>query len=450
MIRRTIERAAHLWRRTSNPTIQRTINQSNALLNEQPVEYPNQLRNRRSFHQSIKSTIKQLTNTPSAIQSSDQSSLDRPQFVESSMSIPALLLIGGVTYIAASLICLYFPSILAPILDEPINPSNDQSNSHSIKRPKLKNMSHLRYGAHRGGGCERVENTIDAFDHALSCGCTLLELDVRLSRDRQVVVTHDGDVIRTTGRSGQVGQFDYDDLPINQSVLPSPPPFSTPGTMTRHVVDAQPGSEQHNHAYQMPLLDTVLERYPQSIINIDCKDDSLELADAIADLIDKHDAHDRVIVGSMHQRAMDRISERLPNATKFFNPKSVFRLYLRYATGLLPFTRLEYDALEIPYITREFKAQVKHMAAAKVGERVAEMTVDALAWFMLRPSFIRHLQQRGVPVIVWVINSEDEINAAFARGVTGVMTDRPSLIKNIFPEASDHLQRGHPATQTMH
>lgn len=45
--------------------------------------------------------------------------------------------------------------------------------------------------AHRGAAALRVENTLAAFDHAIELGADGAELDVRLSRDRQVVVHHD-------------------------------------------------------------------------------------------------------------------------------------------------------------------------------------------------------------------------------------------------------------------
>ncbi|TAN04545.1 MAG: hypothetical protein EPN36_08550 [Rhodanobacteraceae bacterium] len=45
--------------------------------------------------------------------------------------------------------------------------------------------------AHRGGAALRVENTLAAFEHAVSLGADGAELDVHLSRDGQVIVHHD-------------------------------------------------------------------------------------------------------------------------------------------------------------------------------------------------------------------------------------------------------------------
>lgn len=45
--------------------------------------------------------------------------------------------------------------------------------------------------AHRGGAAEYPENTLEAMLHAVSIGVPVLEMDLHVTRDRQVVVSHD-------------------------------------------------------------------------------------------------------------------------------------------------------------------------------------------------------------------------------------------------------------------
>src|SRR5579864_6919321 len=66
--------------------------------------------------------------------------------------------------------------------------------------------------AHRGGSRLRPENTLAAFDHALTLGVDGLECDVHLSSDGEVVVIHDDRLDRTTNASGPVAARTAADL----------------------------------------------------------------------------------------------------------------------------------------------------------------------------------------------------------------------------------------------
>lgn len=66
--------------------------------------------------------------------------------------------------------------------------------------------------AHRGGAGRAPENTMAAFARSASLGADAIELDVRLSRDGEVVVIHDATLDRTTNRRGAVGGRTASDL----------------------------------------------------------------------------------------------------------------------------------------------------------------------------------------------------------------------------------------------
>ena len=59
-------------------------------------------------------------------------------------------------------------------------------------------------GAHRGASAYAPENTLPAFELAVTQGVAVLEIDVRLTRDEEVVVIHDARVERTTDGAGDV------------------------------------------------------------------------------------------------------------------------------------------------------------------------------------------------------------------------------------------------------
>jgi glycerophosphoryl diester phosphodiesterase len=64
----------------------------------------------------------------------------------------------------------------------------------------------LRIG-HRGAKAYAPENTLASFRKALEIGVDAVELDVRKTKDNELVVIHDADVKRTTDGEGLVSDL---------------------------------------------------------------------------------------------------------------------------------------------------------------------------------------------------------------------------------------------------
>lgn len=63
--------------------------------------------------------------------------------------------------------------------------------------------SFLRIG-HRGAGALEPENTLRSIEAALRCDVEMVEIDVRPCADGTLVLMHDDDLRRMTGREGRV------------------------------------------------------------------------------------------------------------------------------------------------------------------------------------------------------------------------------------------------------
>src|SRR6185295_5836790 len=124
--------------------------------------------------------------------------------------------------------------------------------------------------AHRGGGALAPENTIEAFDNGLRLGADGIELDVRLSRDGEVVVHHDRTLDRTTALRGPIA---------NRST----------GELT---------------AVNVPILADVLARYRDVRMIIELKVNRAELAAAAVAVVRRAGAVDRVCFGSFGRRVL--------------------------------------------------------------------------------------------------------------------------------------------------
>lgn len=71
----------------------------------------------------------------------------------------------------------------------------------------------VRCIAHRGAGLDAPENTLEAFKYCVSRECTVVELDVRTSKDGKLVLLHDQGLQRLTGSSiSNVHAMDWDNI----------------------------------------------------------------------------------------------------------------------------------------------------------------------------------------------------------------------------------------------
>lgn len=66
--------------------------------------------------------------------------------------------------------------------------------------------------AHRGGALEAFENSPQAFRHALSSPCRSIEVDLRVTRDQEIVILHDATLNRTTTGRGRLKNYNLSEL----------------------------------------------------------------------------------------------------------------------------------------------------------------------------------------------------------------------------------------------
>jgi glycerophosphoryl diester phosphodiesterase len=65
---------------------------------------------------------------------------------------------------------------------------------------------------HRGARAYEPENTLSSFRRAVELGVDAVELDVRKTKDNEIVVIHNSDVNKTTDGSGSVSDFTLEQI----------------------------------------------------------------------------------------------------------------------------------------------------------------------------------------------------------------------------------------------
>lgn len=280
-------------------------------------------------------------------------------------------------------------------------------NPHILHRKKRLPFN-CRHISHRGGAGERIENTIGAFDNATANNTDLLELDCHLTKDGQVVVSHDDNLLRQAGHDVNICDVKYEDLPQYKETL---------------EVTFFPGHMSSGHDRQMPLLEEVFQRFPEKPINIEIKRDCDELIKKVSDLVKKYQRTERTIWASTSDPVMKKCREENSDMPFMFTPRRGIILLVLYYTGLLPFVPLPESVVETYMPSIINRTYFPHNQLMR--NRFLVRLQDKL---MMRKSLFKHLQARGIQVYLWVLNQESDFQRAFDYGVTGIMTDYPSKL----------------------
>jgi len=245
--------------------------------------------------------------------------------------------------------------------------------------------------AHRGGSLEAPENTIVAFERAEALGADVIETDVHLSADGEVMVFHDDDTLRITGQTGT----------IEARTLPQLDRLDAGWGWTEDGGQTFPW---RGKGVKIPRLADVLARFPRLRFNIEAKGDEARLADALARVLESARCEERVCVGAAHLGQALRLKDRLPSYARFL-PTLLAVPHFFGLSWLLPARLKDFDLAAVP--------------------------IRQLGVPVIRPHVVRHFHRRDMAIQVWTVDEEGDMKALLGRGVDGVMSDRPTLLKRV-------------------
>jgi glycerophosphoryl diester phosphodiesterase len=249
--------------------------------------------------------------------------------------------------------------------------------------------------AHRGGAGLFPENTLYAFEQAVALGCSVLELDLHLTRDGQLVVCHDPTLERTTNGRGAIAQLSLREVQRFDAGF--------------HFRDLGGDTPFRGQGFTVPTFEQLLQALPDASFNVELKVGGASEV-VFWRLVQKYRLEERVIVAARQQRSMDRfraLSRGQISTAATVREVLAFRGVT--AAGLLP-EALPFAALQIP--PSAFHLQL-----------INQTTVSAA-------------HALGVKLHAFTIDDIGVARSLLALGVDGVMTDRPDRLLNLCRESS--------------
>ncbi len=289
--------------------------------------------------------------------------------------------------------------------------------------------------AHRGARAFAPENTLAAFEKSKIFGCQMFEMDVRMSKDGELVVHHDDQLTRCTdvkakfpGRNSYyVLDFTYDELCIldagswyvEQLSIPCPQRQEFLQTLTDEEL-AQFVSPQDYVLYasgviKLPTLKQTLEfaKGADLMVNIELKTQKQidsGLANAVVKLVEFMGCNHRVLISCFDHDQLVKVRQLTRNI----------------ATGVLTG-----DLLPNPgeYL-QSLDADAYNFGCYRDYKAMGFNSLDGKLYL----SEINNARKSGCSVNVWTCNNKEEMRQLIAAGVTGLISDYPNRVRDVLAE----------------
>lgn len=217
--------------------------------------------------------------------------------------------------------------------------------------------------AHRGDSYAAPENTLEAFQSAVDKGAEWVELDVRQTSDGVLVVTHDGNLKRTTGLDQPVWATTYPDM--------------------RRLDNGSYFSSEFTASY-ICTLDEALDLCKDKVmLDVEIKSDghTHDIEQRTIDTIRAHGMEDQVAIASVSYGTLVRAKQYDPDIQTIYN------------------MTLAYGAIQdIPYVDI--------------------LSVDEA---FVNPVLVRSVHEAGKQIFAWTVDNTDDMAQMYLYGVDGIV-----------------------------
>ncbi|MDA9476981.1 glycerophosphodiester phosphodiesterase [Bradyrhizobium sp. CCBAU 65884] len=298
--------------------------------------------------------------------------------------------------------------------------------------------------AHRGGRALLPENTLPAFANALSMGVDTLELDVGVTADGEVVVSHERglnpDLARSAGRTyiappgtpfvklrlDEVRTYDVGQIrPDSAYAKQFPDQRAVPGTRIPTLSELFALVRKSGNSRVRLNIETKIDpNHPDETL------DPQAFVAKLLGLIDAETFSDRVMIQSFDWRTLQLVQQQAPKIPTVYltlqrgtGQTVVLDKATNWTAGFSP-------ADHVSSLPRTIKAAGGAVWSPYFGDVTSALVAEA--------------HELGLRVVVWTVNKREDMARMMELGVDGIISDRPDLLREVAGEKGIVLPAGTP------
>lgn len=298
--------------------------------------------------------------------------------------------------------------------------------------------------AHRGGRALLPENTLPAFAQALTMGVDTLELDVGVTADGEVIISHERglnpDLTRDAGgayitppgtpfvnlRLDEVRTYDVGRIrPDSAYARQFPDQRAVPGTRIPTLREL--------FALVRKSGNTKVRFNIETKIDPNHPDETLDPQGFVAKLlavIETEGFSGRVMIQSFDWRTLLLVQQLAPN---------IPTAYLTLQRGSAPTVVLD----RATNWTAGYNA-ADHGGSLPRTIKAAGGTIWSPYFGDLTAALVSEAHALGLRVVVWTVNKREDMTRMIEFGVDGIISDRPDLLRQVAGEQGIALPAGTP------
>ncbi|MDA9404740.1 glycerophosphodiester phosphodiesterase [Bradyrhizobium sp. CCBAU 45389] len=298
--------------------------------------------------------------------------------------------------------------------------------------------------AHRGGRALLPENTLPAFANALSMGVDTLELDVGVTADGEVIISHERGLNPDLARDASGAYVAAPGTPFVKLRLDDLRAYDVGQIRPDSAYARQFPEQRALPGTRIPTLKQLFALVRKSgnasvRFNIETKidpnhpDESLDpqgFVTRLLGLIEAEKFSDRVMIQSFDWRTLQLVQQQAPK---------IPTVYLTLQRGSAPTVALD----KATSWTAGF-SPADHGGSLPRTVKAAGGAIWSPYFGDVTPALVSEAHALGLRVVVWTVNKREDMARMIETGVDGIISDNPVLLRQVAGEKGIALPAGTP------
>lgn len=304
--------------------------------------------------------------------------------------------------------------------------------------------------AHRGGRDVRPENTLYSYAYAIELGATSIECDMQLTKDGQIVMSHNPILNSDITRDENGNYIENNKYDIRLMTVDELKKFDV-GVMDSNCGEYYDlhGKTQFTYDAKIPTLEELMQLIQSYgdkniVLNIETKSypdpasagyknnaDPKKFVEVFNNIVKKYDMEDRVVLQSFDWQTLIEMKKLNPN----ISTSALWQEQPSWGRDSESLRR--YEKKKSPWLggldIKDYQGNPVKAAHAIGADIISPYYTE------ISKQDVDEAHSLGMKVVPWTVNNEKDMNMLLDMGVDGIISDKPWLLKQVLEKRNIKL-----------